>query len=1379
MMKTTIKKLITCMVLALFLLSLGSVSALEFTQSDAITLSAANGPFTDKVVNNDYIYKIEVKVPTAHHNLSYDVTYTLNVLTGEIISAFYPSNWQVGNYLRIPETLAGYPVKSIGPEVFRDKDTLLEVILPETIESIGEYAFADCNNLYVVKMNNPQNSRLKTIKDRAFAGSQVTFTVPLYEGLEYIGAGAFSEIKLDGHITLPDSVSYIGEGAFYKITEMTGVTLPESLTRLGDSAFSNCTGITSVEIPEELSDIGHNAFYKTPWLENYDAEFVVEGDYVLIDYNGTDEEVTLPNNILHLGDGVFAGHAITGITLNSRLKTIGKGAFENCSKLTSVTFSENVTTMGDNAFAGCELLSEITIPNSVTSLGEGIFKECKKLTSATLPQNITEIPPYTFYKTKIASWDFSNIKKIGTFAFSSSAFTGELTLESPMEYVGISAFSGTKITSLTITDNVFLADNAFLGCSNLTQVNIDSSVKKIGEYVLAQTPWYTSASSAEYLIVGAGILLHHTQQNPGETVLVPNTVKTVAPSAFAATEAYAKIVLPDSVTYLGDYAMRYCRAEEVVLPNTITEMGIGVFQNSIVNKVIWPKNYTVVPDYTFYNSHLAVFDLSKITVIGDYAFNNNYYNAPVIGSSIEEIGDFAFRGGKITLHHLPAKMGTFPFSNRDTTNWNVYPEFHVDPDVFPYNAKEDYVVLPAWIDYEVFIDIQPRITEINEDYMLVKFDHFPPKVLGVLYGSSGYIGSEKLSWVDESTIKMTGVTEYIGQSLKFEEHYSGHITFHFLPITISGVGRSEASLTADDILLQNTPRAVQDLGTHFLARCTPQSANTVLYYLSSNQGETFRMYNDEACTQVTNPSDRNYPGTVNQYLGRIDVSPSSTTAYVQVTSENGQNQNVYKIIFEFYYKAATPTFDVTQEMFKNSMNVTMSCETQGAQIYYTTDGTTPSDTNGTRYTGAVTITETTTFKAVAYSSYKRISDVATKSYTATHDMTLDSAIPDSDSVRITVSPVYALYRTGIDVMLSTNNTTWAKKDTVRLLPGSEWFTLTDLNPNTTYYCKLSVPDTEITSNVLSFTTSSKDAASGYSYDRNGYITGVPDGLDRYEIPESIGDTTIIGIAPYACQYVYGTVVIPKTVTDVSAQGMSTGIRFTVPDDHTTLSADGGSLYSKDFKTLIRVGRPEDGGKGENTIFYLPASVETVGDYAICDTYYADVDLGSTVKTLGSNAFYSGYGMKVLRIPASVTNIGKNMVSMGNAAVVFLGNFPTCHQEAFGDNVTLYSAKSAGTLNGKTVLKTSNPNNHAFFSVPNINGSSVSATLLCDTVLSENAMALCRVTYENGKQDIFSMPYEEWRTDYCFYTDSTVESAKVFLIDMVSLKPLATEVSWNR
>ncbi len=1271
--------------------------------------AATQGAYTEKELNNEYRYIIYVEDTVSHHGYTYTVRYRFNVKSGEILDVSFPNNDVVGNYITIPSSLAGYPVKRIGSEVFQDRYYLCEVILPETVESIGENAFKNCYNLYVVKMENPEKSQLKRIENGAFDSLKLLFEVPIYEGLEFIGDEAFSYTE-----------------------KIEAVTLPESLNHLGAYAFYRSSGLKDISIPETLTDIGAYAFKYTPWLDSYDADFVVEGNYVLLEYKGSATDVVLPNNVFHLPDKVFATTKITSITFNQRLKTIG-----------------------DYAFEGCSYLKTALVPDTVNSIGEGIFKNCTSLSETSLPSHLTIIPPYTFYSTKITGFDLSNIDRIGEYAFAYTRFSGDLNLAYPLTYVGHHSFCYTKINSLSVTDNVYLDEYSFSQTTTLASVDIDKTVKQMGGMVFYNTHWYNSANT-EFLIVGDGILIQHFTNVRIDSLKVPDTVKALASQAFSSYNGYGEIIIPDTVTVLGDHALSYANATKIVLPDTITKMGVGVFEYSRITQLVWPEGITEIPDYTFYGSNLASFDFSHITSIGNYAFNNSHFINVTIGKSVQKIGDYAFRGGRITLHHLPESLGEYPFGNRDTATSNVIPEYYVDEGVFEYNEKEDYLVLPDWVDYSVYVNITPEITEVGYDYVIVKFKNYPPKSLGCYLGT-GYqtIDASHFEFLDAHTIKISDILNYNEYSIRFFEHYSGWVNFQYNPIKITGLGSSDTSFSTSNIKSVGTNARHTSYNTYFTTRISsPVDSITVTF--APTTGQSFEVYSDEACTT--------FKGNA------IALSEEPVTVWIKVISQNKKHSQVYKWIIEYDYQANAPTFDITESVFKESLDITISSTLSDALIYYTTDGSTPSKQNGSLYNGPIKITDTTCFKAITYSSYTKPSSVVSKTYTLATDMEIDNVFPSGNYATVSLNPERCLYNRYLTLLVSTDGKNWDMSQEVYMFEDNATVMVESLTPDTLYYVKITLPSADITSNVCSFTTSNYDSKTGFSYTKDGFITGMPE-KDTISIPKKIGTTSIVGIAPYSYRYVYGTISIPESITSISVAGISASSTFTVDKDNPYFCSVDGSLYNKDMTKLIRAGF--SGKSNKEIIFVTPASVKEIGDYAFFDTYFTGIVFNDALEVIGNNIINS-HMIKIIRIPSSVTKMGSSFFTGGRAAIIFMGRIPQCNTDTFGENVVLYSATENTTVNNHTVRITNDAeDNFTSFFKPVLSDYGIDVYWCSEVSFDENASLICKVSFKDGKYEVFTKKLSECFSDNCFFgTQSDIDSVKLFFWDMKNLSPYA-------
>ena len=100
---------------------------------------------------------------------------------------------------------------------------------------------------------------------------------------------------------------------------------------------------------------------------------------------------------------------------------------------------------------------------------------------------------------------------------------------------------------------------------------------------------------------------------------------------------------------------------------------------------------------------------------------------------------------------------------------------------------------------------------------------------------------------------------------------------------------------------------------------------------------------------------------------------------IEISEEDGQFKETD--IDVMLFTIDTPAFLPSSGSFATSVDVSISCKVEGVSVYYTTDGTDP-DTTDTLYTGAITLTDTTTVTAIAYASGYTDSAVASKTYTA-------------------------------------------------------------------------------------------------------------------------------------------------------------------------------------------------------------------------------------------------------------------------------------------------------------------------------------------------------------------------------------------------------------
>lgn len=324
--------------------------------------------------------------------------------------------------LTIPAMIDGYPVVEIGEGAFADNTSIGYLILGENVRKISFSAFNQCAGLIRVEAT----SALRTVGNSAFAGctalceftgatkletigesaffqcislvaAPLPATLKTVEGQAFYGCSSLTEIILPEKMTvLKDStfgfcdsltrvelgnVATIEPNAFQRCTSLCKLTIGKTVTSVGESAFRGCYALSELEISGKVSEIGYCAFEETPWLEAQTDAFVIVGDGVLLRYNGTDSDVTIPVGVRIIADAFCDNDNIKSVTIPDSVIRIGSSAFGGCGQLSRVVVGNKVQTIADTAFAGCPLLASVYLPKSLTYIGNGAFSGCNLLSS--------------------------------------------------------------------------------------------------------------------------------------------------------------------------------------------------------------------------------------------------------------------------------------------------------------------------------------------------------------------------------------------------------------------------------------------------------------------------------------------------------------------------------------------------------------------------------------------------------------------------------------------------------------------------------------------------------------------------------------------------------------------------------------------------------------------------------------------------------------------------------------------------------------------------------------------------------------------------------------------------------------------------------------
>ena len=384
-------------------------------------------------------------------------------------------------------------------EGFRGCTNLTTIILPETIKSIGDYAFYECPGLTNLSIPN----EVVSIGESAFCYCTGLNSIVLPESVISLGTFAFAYCTNLTNLPITNNITTINSWAFKGCTALSSIVLPDSVTTIGNSAFEGCTNITSITFSNVVTSIGNNAFKGCSSLNSMVLPESVNnlGTSVFRNCSAL-SSITLPQTITKIPNGLFQGCTnLANITIPSSVISIGENAFDSCSSLTSIVLPQSITIIPNGLFKGCTHLENVSLPNAVSSIGNNAFDGCSALTSMVLPQTITKIPNGLFQ-------GCTNLANI--------------TIPSSVISIGDKSFySCYSLTSINIPDSVTsIGQSAFGYCRGLSSVLVPRSVSSVGSRAFEQC---TGMISYTFLSVNppVGGELMFMSISPNYTIYVP------------------------------------------------------------------------------------------------------------------------------------------------------------------------------------------------------------------------------------------------------------------------------------------------------------------------------------------------------------------------------------------------------------------------------------------------------------------------------------------------------------------------------------------------------------------------------------------------------------------------------------------------------------------------------------------------------------------------------------------------------------------------------------------------------------------------------------------------------------------------------------------
>ena len=656
-------------------------------------------------------------------------------------------------------------VTSIREEAFYYCNSLTSIEISNSVTSIGDRAFSYCSSLtsiVVAEGNTVYDSRencnaiIETSSNTLIAGCQNTI-IP--NSVTSIGYYAFSGCSSLTSIEIPNSVTSIGDRGFGYCSSLTSIICHASeVPETESSAFNDCPSDMIIYVP-----INSVALYQAtePW-NNYNIVAIPEiGDNTIIDYEGYSLQFTITSVEPAECEVRFSTQPTTGtaITIPSSVEIggmecsvtkVGYQAFFCCYSLTNIEIPNSVTSIGNSAFYGCSELTSIEIPNSVTSIGYSAFYYCNSLTSIEIPNSVTSIGERAFYSC-------SSLERIvvenGNTVYDSrdncnaiiETQTNTLLygcmntiIPNSVTSIGNSAFSNcSSLTSIEIPNSVTsIGDKAFSYCYNLTSIrchaedvpetdantflycqssmNIQVPENSVDLYKVT-SPWYNYNITKIYpfqngdnTIIDYGdysLLFIIINVEPAECKVTCFTQPT-EPTAITIPSSVEINEMEISVTSIGYEAFYNCDyLTSIEIPNSVTSIGYRAFYDcDYLTSIEIPNSVTSIGEAAFsYCHYLTSIEIpNSVTSIGDSAFSECYSLTSIeIPNSVSSIGNSAF-SSCYSLTNIECHASEVP-----VTGSSVFHNCPSDMTIMvPSVALEDYQAAEPWNNYNLITGLE-------------------------------------------------------------------------------------------------------------------------------------------------------------------------------------------------------------------------------------------------------------------------------------------------------------------------------------------------------------------------------------------------------------------------------------------------------------------------------------------------------------------------------------------------------------------------------------------------------------------------------------------------------------------------------------------------
>lgn len=445
--------------------------------------------------------------------------------------------------------------------------------------------------------------------------------------------------------------------------KLVNISLPKTLRYIGNYAFAYLPSMQYIEIPENVTTMGNSIFYDSNNLKTIKINAVTPP--MVGSFSGTDKrKVYVPDGSLH---AYRSANPWTDCVLVG-----GEG--------TSVSIAH--VTAGE---LGHVILDEATYLQEVNKLtivsGNLNNDDWKTLKSMT---NLVELDISGMAVTSIPSSAFSN--KWGL---------EKIVLPKKLETIGNSAFSGTGIKEIELSESLTTLDShAFQNCTSLVSIKIPDKITKISYGT------FESCSNLQFVSFPSTLTLIEERafyETDLSEIDIPGSVENIKENAFCRNENLKKVTFNEGLVKIESYSFLGCKSiESIVFPSTLRTIGYSGFADCTNLKQISLNEGLVCIESEAFSRCSGLTDI-------------------VLPSTLEYCKGGAFNGCRnvksIEARSVlpPTTEGSCPMYNVDLTGVTLY---------VPSWSVGEYQLADGWNKFYTFqaSNYLPQSIKVNKDF---------------------------------------------------------------------------------------------------------------------------------------------------------------------------------------------------------------------------------------------------------------------------------------------------------------------------------------------------------------------------------------------------------------------------------------------------------------------------------------------------------------------------------------------------------------------------------------------------------------------------------------------------------------------------------------